>query len=102
MSGRVGVERFPQAGEITVEEAVTRSLRALDRTITLEWVQAVTGLFEAHEILRARTKTVLAHPADVRAYFKSQFRSIIPSHSVTPTAVTVPVRSAPFDDPYGD
>jgi hypothetical protein len=100
MAGRIGAERFPQSAEPSLDVAVTRSLRALDPTITLEWVRSVTGLFEPHEVLRARTRTELARPADVRAYFKAQFRAVVPIRADPQPTLSVPVRTAPGDDPY--
>jgi hypothetical protein len=70
--------------------------------VTLEWVKQVTGLYEPHEILRAKSQTELARPGDVRGFFKAQFRAVVPARTVAPR-VTVPpaVHSAPEDDPYG-
>jgi hypothetical protein len=73
----------------------------LDPSITLEWVKQVTGIYEPHEILRARTQTELARPNDVRAFFKSQFRAVVPGRTVTRPPVPPALRSAPVDDPYG-
>jgi hypothetical protein len=100
MAGRVGAESFPQSAEPSLDVAVTRSLRALDPAITLEWVRSVTGLFEPREVLRARTQTELARPADVRAYFKAQFRAVVPIRADPHPTMSVPVRTAPGDDPY--
>ena len=101
LSGREGAARFAQAGEIPLDVAVTRSLRALDPTITLGWVQETTGLHEPEAILRARVRTEVARPADVRTFFKSQLRRIVPTRTVTRPVVAVPVRTPPGDDPYG-
>jgi DNA helicase HerA-like ATPase len=101
MNGRDGAERYPQAEDPSLAEAVLRSLRRLDPTLTLAWVEDVVSLYEDDEVLRARSATMLAKPGDVRAYFKSQFRSRIPQHKPSARPAPVPIRSAPTDDPYG-
>jgi hypothetical protein len=101
MNGREGVERFPQASDVSLAEAVLRSLRRLDPTLTLGWVEDVVGLYEEAEVLRAKQATILAKPTDVRGYFKSQFRSRVPQHKPAPRPAPVTIRTAPDDDPYG-
>ena len=100
MRGRDGAERYPQGVDIDLEAAVVRSLRTLDPTITLGWVQQAVGIREPDEIIRARNATVRERPADVRKFFLSQLRPIVAAQTVArPT--TAAVRSAPADDPYG-
>jgi uncharacterized protein len=101
LSGRVGVERFPQAGEVPLVVAVTRSLRILDPTITLEWIKSVTELYEPEEVHRARLRTELARPPDVRGFFKAQFRAIVSTRATARPIASVPMRTLPVDDPYG-
>jgi uncharacterized protein len=106
MLGRDGVERYPQATESALDVAIYRSLRQLDSSITLPWVQKIVALYDEPEILRARDATRRAKPANVMAYFESQFRKIIPSEPAIAAAaatreVTRAVRSLPMDDPYG-
>jgi uncharacterized protein len=102
LSGRDGAERFPPATEPTLDVAVLRALRVLDPSITLAWVQTTIGLYEPDEVLRARRATEQARPGDVKAYFRGQFRPIVPA--ATParpgTPATPPLRTAPDDDPY--
>jgi hypothetical protein len=100
MRGRDGVEQFPQAAGVGLEEAVLRSLRSLDPSLTLQWVQDAIGLHDDADVIRARNATLRERPADVRAFFKGQFRGIIPPQPVVRRAAT-PIRSAPADDPYG-
>ncbi len=100
MQGREGSERYPQNSEVSLESAVLRSLRPLDSTITLPWVQEITALYTQQEVLRARNATLLARPGNVKAYFSSQFRKIIPVQ-VAPRPVAAAIRLVPEDDPYG-
>jgi hypothetical protein len=103
MTGRDGAERFPQAGELSIEASVTRALRQLDPGVTLAWVTDIVGFHDEQEVIRARDRTVLARPTDVRAHFASQLRKIVPAHAATAPAspTTAPIRTIPSDDPYG-
>ncbi|HJQ09514.1 MAG TPA: hypothetical protein VJ840_00655 [Gemmatimonadaceae bacterium] len=100
MQGREGAERYPQAADVPIDVAVLRSLRILDPSITLPWIQEVTALYNDDEIVKARNATVLARPDNVKAYFASQFKKIVSAQSpVRPMAASI--KSAPDDDPYG-
>jgi len=100
MQGREGAERYPQSSEIPLDAAVLRTLRQLDPTISLPWVQEITALYSDEEIIRARNATLLARPDNVKAYFTSQFRKIIPAQTpARPMAASI--KSAPENDPYG-
>jgi uncharacterized protein len=101
MNGRDGAERYPQAEDPSLAEAVLRSLRRLDPTLTIGWVEDVVSLYDDTEVIRARNATMQARPADVRAYFRSQFRSRIPQQPAVARPAPVSIRSAPTDDPYG-
>src|SRR5258705_13571984 len=79
MQGREGSERYPQASELSLEDAILRALRPLDSTITLPWVQEITALYTEEEVVRARNAMLLARPDNVQAYFVSQFRREIPA-----------------------
>ncbi len=100
LSGREGVERFPQAAEQTLDEAITRSLRALDRTVTLEWVKDAIALADEEEVLRARNRTLQAKPDDVKLFFRAQLKHRVRAElgDVRPRQ---PLKTAPSDDPYG-
>ncbi len=100
MRGRDGAERYPQAVDIDLDAAVVRSLRTLDPSITLGWVQEVVGIRDEDEIIRARNATLRERPADVRKFFIAQFRPTVAAQMV-PRPTTAAVRSAPADDPYG-
>ncbi|MEA2707336.1 MAG: hypothetical protein QOH22_2124 [Gemmatimonadaceae bacterium] len=100
MQGREGSERYPQSSEISLEAAILRALRPLDASITLPWVQEITALYTEQEVIRARNATLLARPNDVKAYFSSQFRKIIPAQPAQrPMAASI--RNVPENDPYG-
>jgi DNA helicase HerA-like ATPase len=102
MNGREGVERFPQAAEPSLEEAVFLALRRLDPSVTLGWVEDLVSAYDEGEVLRARDATVLARPTDVKAFFKSQFRSLVPHQpAASPRPPQPQVRLVPTDDPYG-
>ncbi len=72
MSGREGVERFPQAPEPSLAHAVTRDLRRLDGGIELGWVQQTILLYEEHEVLAARNAVLRRRPEDVKAAFSRE------------------------------
>jgi uncharacterized protein len=100
MRGRDGAERFPQAVDVDVENAVLRSLRTMDPSITLGWVRDAIGIREDDEVLRARNAVLRERPDDVKKFFLSRLRPVVAAQTVSrPNAA--PVRSAPADDPYG-
>jgi len=101
MRGRDGAERYPQASDVGVDEAVLRSLRTLDPSITLQWVQEAVTLQDDEAILRARNATLRERPADVRAFFRAQFRGVLAPRTTVARPATAPIVSAPADDPYG-
>jgi hypothetical protein len=100
MQGREGSERYPQASEVSLEAAILRALRPLDSTITLPWVQDITALYTEEEVIRARNATLLARPDNVKAYFMSQFRRVLPAQAA-PRPMAGSIKSAPENDPYG-
>ncbi len=100
MQGREGAEKYPQAADVSVDVAVLRSLRPLDPSITLPWVQEITALYTDDEVIKARNATLIARPENAKAYFASQFKRIVSAQSpVRPMAASI--KSAPDDDPYG-
>jgi len=106
MLGRDGVELYPQSAETGLDVAIYRSLRPLDPSITLPWIQKYVALYDEAELLKARDATTLARPANVKTYFESQFRRIVPPEPATagagaPGDTARGVRSLPIDDPYG-
>jgi DNA helicase HerA-like ATPase len=101
MRGRDGVSRYPAAQAPSLHAAVLRTLRTLDPSLTLGWLQDVTQLATDDEILRARNDVVRTRPADVRREFARHFRAAVaPRTAVRPDA-PAPLPAAPADDPYG-
>ena len=102
LTGREGVERFPQAEELTLDAAVTKALRRLDPSVTLGWVQDALALAGEDEdgILRARNRTLQARPDDVKAFFKAQLRKRVATEPAARRG-PAPLRVPPLDDPYG-
>ena len=100
LRGRDGAERWPQAVDVALDHAVLRSLRALDPSLTLQWVQDTVGLAGEEEILRARNATVRERPQDVRKFFAAQFRRLVAAQPAARTPAA-PLRTPPADDPYG-
>ena len=100
MRGRDGVERFPQASDLSLDGAILRSLRTLDPSITINAVQELLMLHDEQDIIRARNATMREQPKDVMKFFQSQLRPLIASQSVS-RQVAAPIKAAPGDDPYG-
>ena len=99
LRGRDGAERFPQAAELTLDVAVMRSLRALDPSISLDWVKRTIAGYDDHQVIRARNATLRQRPEKVQAFFESQFRRIVPGEAPTrPAPVAIKSHG---DDPYG-
>ena len=74
MTGREGVERFPQAPEPSLAAAVARDLRRLDGGIDLGWVQQTILLYEEPEVLAARNAVVRRRPDDVKTAFTRELQ----------------------------
>jgi hypothetical protein len=102
MRGRDGVEQFPQADGVGLDQAILRSLRALDGTVTLQWVQDAISIHEEQAVIRARNATIRSRPVDVKRFFVAQLPALIPSPAAKPRPTGVAIRSTPFDDPYGN
>jgi DNA helicase HerA-like ATPase len=100
MRGRDGADLYPQAVDVDLDNAVLRSLRSLDPSITLGWVRDAIGIRDDDEVIRARNAVLLERPADVRKAFLSRLRPVVAGEtSARPSAP--PLRTAPADDPYG-
>ncbi|MHB1071183.1 MAG: ATP-binding protein, partial [Gemmatimonadaceae bacterium] len=101
LGGREGMERFPAEPEPSLEVAVTRTLRSLDPSVTLEWVKQAIVAAPEDDVLRARNRTLQARPEDVKAYFRAQFRSRAAVESVGAHPASLPLAGGGGDDPYG-
>jgi uncharacterized protein len=101
MRGRDGVTRYPAAATTSFETAVLRTLRALDPSLTLSWLQDTVQLATEDEILRARNAMLRERPSDVRRAFASHFRAAVAPRSATRPLAPAPIPAAPPDDPYG-
>jgi uncharacterized protein len=100
LRGRDGVERFPQAAGGTFETSLLRSLRQLDPSLALAWVQDLAALYEETDLIRVRNAALQARPKDVKAFFAARLRSIIPAQPASGPAAGSPLRILPADDPY--
>ena len=102
MNGRDGAERYPQAETLPFEESLLRSLRALDPSLTLQWMQQAVALHDESDLVRARNATLRERPSDVKAYFRAQLRPVVtaqPAGALRPGPA--PLRPIGGDDPYG-
>ena len=100
LSGREGVEKFPQADEPTLEVAITRALRVMDPSVTLEWVKETIALADEEEALRARNRTQQTKPEDVQAYFRAQLKRRVRGEPAE-ARTRPPLKATSSDDPYG-
>ena len=101
MRGRDGVSQYPAATAPTLESAVLRTLRTMDPSLTLSWLQDTVQLASEDEILRARNAMVRERPADVRKAFASHFRAVVAPKNATRATMPAPLPTSPADDPYG-
>ena len=101
MRGRDGVSQYPAAQTPSLHAAVLRTLRVLDPSLTLGWLQDVTQLASDDEILRARNDVVRTRPSDVRRAFSQHFRAAVAPRTAVRAEAPSPLPAAPADDPYG-
>jgi hypothetical protein len=99
MTGRDGVERYPQAADVTFEAAVYRSLRTLDMSLSYNAVADAIGPHDEKDVLRARNIVLQERPTDVLGAFRSKLRKVLPASASQSQPVAV-LRNAPDDDPY--
>lgn len=94
MTGREGIERFPQAPEPSLATAVALDLRRLDRGIDLGWVQQAILLYDEPEVLAARNAVLRRRPDDVKAAFTRELQrrarpGAIDAEAIAPKARTL-------------
>jgi hypothetical protein len=64
-------------------------------------VQDMVALYDEPDLIRARNATIQARPKDVRSFFASKLRTIIPAQPAAAPVAATPLRGLPADDPYG-
>ena len=101
MRGRDGAERYPQASDVSLDVAILRSLRHLDPSLSLSWVQDAIALHDEREVIRVRNACLIARPDSVKEFFAAQLRSVVPARQGPTGPRAVPIRTLPDDDPYG-
>ena len=101
LSGREGVERFPEAPQVPLPEALTRRLRKIDSKVTHEWVKRLTELYEPEEVLEAAQRAEFVRPDNVRGFVEAQLGRIVPGRLAPQPELLVPLRSLPAVNPYG-
>jgi hypothetical protein len=101
MRGRDGVSQYPAAQAPTLHSAVLRTLRQMDPSITLAWLEDVTALATDDEVLRARNDVVRTRPGDVRKVFSAHFRATVAPRTAARPNAPAPLPAVPADDPYG-
>ena len=62
---------------------------------------APSAFYDEHELIEARNVTTLTKPTNVRAFFQSRLRKIIPSETVNAERRPSPLKPLPVGDPYG-
>jgi DNA helicase HerA-like ATPase len=72
MSGREGVEQFPPQADLTLDAAVARQLRFLDRSVTANMIKDLIDGRRDEDVLRALHATRRMKPDNVLAYFTAQ------------------------------
>lgn len=100
LSGREGAEMYPQAVDVGLAAALYRSLHVLDSGVTMAWVKDMVDLYDEYELIDARNATTLARPTNVRAFFQSRLKKIIPAETVHAERRPAPLRPLPVGDPY--
>jgi DNA helicase HerA-like ATPase len=101
MRGRDGVAAYPAAQTPSLNAAVLRTLRQVDPSLTLNWLEDVVQLATDDEIIKARNVVVRERPGDVRKAFAAQFRAAVAPRTATRGAGPAALPTAPADDPYG-
>ena len=99
MRGRDGAEQFPQAVDVDLDAAVLRSLRTLDPSLTLGWVQNAIGIREDEDVIRARNATLRERPADVKKFFLAQLRPVVAPQAAASRPRRPPSVRRRADDP---
>ena len=100
MSGRDGVERFPPQPDLTLDAAVARQLRTLDRSITANQIKDIIDGRRDEDVLRALNATRRMKPDNVMAFFTAQLGQRVRAEgTVVPSGRSAPAIKR-VEDPY--
>ena len=104
LRGPDGVNIFPPAEDLPLEEAVFLRLSDLDRSITREQVRAIIAdVGDEKEIVRAVNLTLQKRPDDPMSYFRSAVRKKANLDVVQPADSSISsVHTPDPDDPFTD
>ncbi len=72
MTGRLGVEEFPPAEDVPLEDAVARQVRRLDGAASVNEVKDLIAGRAPDDVLRALHRAQQVRPRDALAFFRSQ------------------------------
>jgi hypothetical protein len=100
MSGREGVERFPPQADLSLDAAVARQLRALDRSITANMIKDLIDGRRDEDVLKALHATRRMKPDNVMAFFTSQLGQRVRAEAGTGAAVRGTPAIKRVEDPY--
>lgn len=100
MRGRDGAEKYPQATDVALEQAVYQSLRKLDPKLAYNAIVDVMAGHEERLVIRARNFALQEKPKDVIAFLRSKLKAV-PVQEVKSSAKVPPIPVAPGDNPYG-
>ncbi|MEO8633788.1 MAG: ATP-binding protein [Gemmatimonadales bacterium] len=98
LPGRLGVERFPPAGDLPFAHAVARQLRALDRSVTAMQIEALIEGRSEDDVRRALHATRRTRPDSVLGFFTSQLGARVEREIASSRGVP---RLRKNTDPYG-
>jgi uncharacterized protein len=100
MSGREGVERFPPQPDLSLDAAVARQLRALDRSITANMIKDLIDGRRDEDVLKALHATRRMKPDNVMAFFTSQLGQRVRAEAGTGPGVRGTPAIKRVEDPY--
>jgi DNA helicase HerA-like ATPase len=100
MSGREGVERFPPQADLTLDAAVARQLRSLDRSITANMIKDLIDGRRDEDVLKALHATRRMKPDNVMAYFTAQLGQRIRAEAANPERPRGTPAIKRVEDPY--
>ncbi len=99
MSGRDGVEQFPPQPDLSLDAAVARQLRGLDRAITANMIKDLIDGRRDEDVLKALHATRRIKPENVLAYFTAQLGQRVRAEANAGPGIRPPVIKR-VEDPY--